>query len=276
VYAITHLASGRVYVGSASNISVRWKNHLITLRNKTHRNRFLQRAWNKYGESAFQWLIIEPASNAADLIAREQNWIDSLKASNPRHGYNAAPVAGSSLGVKHTPETIQKYRDAARARPPRSAEVNARFASFWKGRKQSAEHIANKASALRAYYARVPMSQETRAKMSASKKGIVWTAEQIARRLAWTRTPEGHSKFISMNIGRKLSPEHKAAISAANKGKQLSQEHRAKITAANLARWAKHRASTLLKGSPATTPCLLDSDRAAQRTGSEVPNEGCS
>lgn len=252
-----------MYVGSAINVGIRWSNHLVTLRNKTHHNRFLQRAWNKYGESSFRWLVVETVSNAADLIAREQHWIDALKAANPRHGYNLAPTAGSSLGVKHTAVARHNMSEAARRRPPRPREILLRLITSRKGKKNSPEHNAKISAALRGQI----IPPEARAKMSAAKKGIVWTAEQIARRLAWTKTPEGHAKFVSMNIGKKRSIEQKAAMSKARKGRKLSQEHRAKITAANLARWAKYRASfTLPQVSPATTLCPSGSDQKLRQT----------
>mgnify|MGYP001617485807 CR=1 FL=1 len=97
IYQIRHIASGKVYVGSAINPRDRWKNHRVLLRNGKHHSIHLQRAWNKYNEVAFIFEIIEPVLFIEDLIAREQYWIDTLKASTQKHGYNITPTAGSPI-----------------------------------------------------------------------------------------------------------------------------------------------------------------------------------
>jgi hypothetical protein len=46
------------------------------------------------------------------LLVREQHYIDMLD--SVEHGFNQAPQAGSSLGVKYSPETIAKHAEAHR------------------------------------------------------------------------------------------------------------------------------------------------------------------
>ena len=108
IYKITCAVTGKIYVGSAVNLYRRWyARHLPALRKNKHHNRYLQAAWNKYGENAFTYEAIEKCAKA-ELIAREQYWIDSLCAVDRRYGYNIAPVAGSTLGVPQS----QKSKDA--------------------------------------------------------------------------------------------------------------------------------------------------------------------
>lgn len=72
IYTLTNAVSGTVYVGQARNIRKRWEVHRSTLEHGTHRNGYLQRAWNKYGASAFRFEVILDLSNVPkdDLAAR--------------------------------------------------------------------------------------------------------------------------------------------------------------------------------------------------------------
>ncbi len=63
VYQIIHLETGRSYIGSSSPYLIyekpRWRAHLSELRKGTHHAKPLQEAWNKYGETAFAWHVLE-------------------------------------------------------------------------------------------------------------------------------------------------------------------------------------------------------------------------
>lgn len=108
VYKITCSVTGKVYVGSAVNLYRRWHaHHLPELRGNYHVNKYLQAAWNKYGEAAFGFTVLEEVP-VADLINCEQRWINKLQSANRRHGFNLCAVAASSLGTKHTAATKAK------------------------------------------------------------------------------------------------------------------------------------------------------------------------
>lgn len=97
VYLIEHVASGRVYVGSAANPSKRWSRHRSELVRGIHRNKHLQAAWTLYGAEGFRWrvlAVIEPSMR----IWLEQRAIDALEATNPERGFNKAAIAGVSYG----------------------------------------------------------------------------------------------------------------------------------------------------------------------------------
>ena len=97
VYEILNNTSGKRYVGSAVYFSARWGCHKRQLRAGTHHSAPLQRAWNKYGEAAFSFNKIL-VCRKEDLLLYEQHLIDALKPE-----YNVAKRAGSTLGVKATP-----------------------------------------------------------------------------------------------------------------------------------------------------------------------------
>lgn len=96
IYEIVNLVNGKRYVGSTIGFRRRWQDHRSYLRRERHHCQALQRAWLKYGEAAFAFRIIEQCS-PGDLLAREQAALDVL-----RPEYNVCPVAGSSLGVRHS------------------------------------------------------------------------------------------------------------------------------------------------------------------------------
>jgi group I intron endonuclease len=110
IYAITHLLSGRRYVGSAVRLVGRFKDHLYMLRKGNHHCRYLQNAWNKYGSGAFRFSVLERCSES-DLIEREQYWIDSTPSGTL---FNHALVAGSVLGIKRSEETKRKLSESRR------------------------------------------------------------------------------------------------------------------------------------------------------------------
>jgi group I intron endonuclease len=100
IYAITCVSTGKVYVGSASNISKRWSRHRKDLRAGCHTNPHLQSAWKKHGEHGFVFSILELTD---DLSSREQFWMDRMKCSDRRWGFNLCPTARSSRGRPPNP-----------------------------------------------------------------------------------------------------------------------------------------------------------------------------
>lgn len=120
VYAITHLASGRSYVGSTTNLSKRWSRHRQELRDGIHRNAHLQAAWELYGAEAFAWRILaicEPAFR----IELEQRFIDGWDLTNPDRGFNRAAIASVSYGGaawERTPEWRHMQAQAWKLRRP--------------------------------------------------------------------------------------------------------------------------------------------------------------
>ncbi len=95
IYKIRNLINNKIYVGSTKNIKARWAKHKALLRHNKHQNTHLQNAWNKYGEGAFVFEVIEEC-RIENLISREQFFINSL---NP--DYNQTTIAGK---VEMTPE----------------------------------------------------------------------------------------------------------------------------------------------------------------------------
>lgn len=107
VYIITNQVSGNIYVGSSRKMRSRFYDHRKALKAGTHHTIALQRAWNKYGPDVFTFEFALFCS-AENCLFYEQTLMDNLQ---PK--YNSARVAGSSLGIKRTPEQKARVKAAA-------------------------------------------------------------------------------------------------------------------------------------------------------------------
>lgn len=117
IYKIVHLATGRAYIGSAKDFARRWQQHYGALMANRHKAKHLQSAWNKYGNDAFHFDVIEFVGDIALLINREQYYLDQRFAEKGSKEFNTSPIAGSQLGYRHSPETRVKLRQASRHLP---------------------------------------------------------------------------------------------------------------------------------------------------------------
>lgn len=79
IYCIENIVNHKIYIGSSKNIYQRLLKHFALLRHNKHENAHLQNAWNKYGESSFEWFIIEKC-DITILTRREQYCIDLFEA----------------------------------------------------------------------------------------------------------------------------------------------------------------------------------------------------
>lgn len=117
IYKITNKINGKMYIGSAVNISNRFSTHQYSLSNNKHKNSHLQSAWNLYGSEAFLFEILELVEKD-QLIEREQYYIDLFNSSHREIGYNKAKLAGSTVGIKASVETRLKQSAARVGKAP--------------------------------------------------------------------------------------------------------------------------------------------------------------
>lgn len=116
----------KFYIGSAVDIRRRWRQHLYLLRKNEH-NPIIQNHYNKYGESDFIFIILEPCFPEF-LIVREQYYIDAFKPI-----FNAVQKAQNSFGFKHSKESNRKNRIAHLGKKD-SPEVKLKKSLAHKGR----------------------------------------------------------------------------------------------------------------------------------------------
>lgn len=233
VYVIENLIDGKKYIGSASlSFYKRKVDHWRKLRKGKHWNRYLQSAWNKHGESAFQFRVMEYCL-PAHAVGVEQVYIDYYQGLNPNQVYNLSPTAGSVKGCRHSPETLLKMSSSLKGKFP-SLETRAKISAAKTGK---------------------TASPETRAKMSASAKRFVslklarekvlWTPEQRAKISVANRgrkhTPEAKARIATFQRGRKASAETRAKMSASGKNRVITQETRSRLSAARKAYLASQK-----------------------------------
>jgi group I intron endonuclease len=214
IYEIVNLVNGKRYVGSAVEFARRWRGHRSCLVRGKHHSRYLQNAWNKYGEAAFDFRVIE-LCDPQILIEREQFHI------NERAEYNCSPSAGSILGLKLTEEQKQRRRGrkqspewvakrlAAHIGAKRSPETRAKIAAKARGRKLP------------------PRSAEYRQKISERTKGRQMSPEHMAK------LQEGRRNRIFTDQQRMaLSEALKQSYQDGRRSRERPPEYRAKIAAA--------------------------------------------
>lgn len=187
IYRIACSANGKFYIGSTVNQTQRWARHRRQMRDGTHPNKNMLASWNKYGEAAFVFEVLESVDDPAALFAAEQKYLDehagkdycfnwSLYAGAPMRGKSGSEtpnygkklpeevrekISASLMGEnhpnwgKHLPESIKIKIKESNLRHPH------------KERKHTPEAIAKIAAASRGR----PVSEETRAKRSAALKG---------------------------------------------------------------------------------------------------------
>lgn len=102
IYKITNTVNGKFYIGSAVDFKRRWNVHRCQLRQGRHHSPHLQRAWDKLGENAFEFSVIECVEKDS-LLQVEQQYLDKLKPFDGHVGYNISEKAtGVGLpGVKN-------------------------------------------------------------------------------------------------------------------------------------------------------------------------------
>jgi len=145
IYQWTHNESGKIYIGSAFDLSKRLKDYYSTYY-LNRANSYICKAIICHTHSAFSLSILEyiDVSPARAIIAaqpgnsskkeiqklileREQYYLDLIFSVEEPNTYNLLKEAGSRLGSKHSPETITKI----------SGENNSFF-----GKTHSAETVA--------------------------------------------------------------------------------------------------------------------------------------
>ena len=116
IYQIVNKVTQKRYIGKSSNIASRWRGHKYDLRNNTHPNDYLQKAWNKHGEINFDFEILQLCS--LDLCSLyEDYWVKVLKTEDREFGYNLKPT--DPLGTSgFSQETIEKIRKANKGKRP--------------------------------------------------------------------------------------------------------------------------------------------------------------
>jgi group I intron endonuclease len=196
IYKIMNSTTGEFYIGSSVNTTRRMGVHKSQLRGNYHNNQHLQRSWNKYGETSFEFSVVELCSSSADeLINREQHYIDTFHPT-----FNILSVAYSFSGYHHTEDARRRIGNAHKGN------------KYALGNRDTDERKLERIKMLRGR----KQTDGAKKKISEFQKSRVHTEEE-KRKISKTRT------------GYKLSDTTKKKLSDINKAKTLSPETREKI-----------------------------------------------
>lgn len=103
IYQIVNINTGKSYIGSSSRIHQRFYEHKNALRKNKHFNRYLQNAWNKYGEDNFVFRILEEVSKEDSkrynlLHDLENVYINKYLSNIEEKGYNIeSPILSTKI-----------------------------------------------------------------------------------------------------------------------------------------------------------------------------------
>lgn len=198
IYKIINTVNGKFYVGSTTNTRERFRTHRNRLRKNRHHAKHLQAAWNKYGEKAFVFIVIETIPAEESLQEAENKWL--AEHVGKEHCYNKSRYSDTPM------RGIKKENHPNFGKPKTDAEreaISATLKAFY------AEDIAN--------HPRF------------GKRHTEETKERIRQKKLNNPTQAW--------LGKKRSEETKAKISAAQqgvskgRGRKVSEEGKAKIRA---------------------------------------------
>ena len=91
IYKITNIVNNKIYIGSSNDVFKRKREHISALKNNTHCNIHLQRAYNYYGEDSFIFEVIELCEEG-NLLEVEQKYLDKYF-DDGINCYNENPIA---------------------------------------------------------------------------------------------------------------------------------------------------------------------------------------
>lgn len=174
IYKITLRKDGRIYIGSAVNVSKRWQLHKNNA-NSNRNGQVITRALRKYGFDSFDWEIVEECPENI-LLEREQYYLDSLLPFvHLGRGFNVRKKADSNLGISLSKKTKQKMSSASKGKPKSQNHKNNMSKEWHKNRgelyfkKISERMIGDNNPAKR---------PEVRKKISESRMGQTWRDDE--------------------------------------------------------------------------------------------------
>lgn len=119
IYKITNKLNGRIYIGSAKRFKERWQSHAYSLRKQKHSNKFLQADFNKCGEEAFVFEVIEVTEGKSkeERLLIEEKYIKEYydKKGNTCYNLTTRAVSPEGCELKNSEETKIKRSNASKA-----------------------------------------------------------------------------------------------------------------------------------------------------------------
>ena len=188
IYGIVNKINGNIYVGkTGNNFGDRRDCHFAALRGGYGVNQHLQRAWDKYGEDQFEFVVLQECTKEDDLNDLERMYIEKSKSAGSC--YNIADGGeGGLLGRHLSDETKRKIGDKNRVnmtgrtasdqtKRKMSASQKARFAEMTQSER---EEYGRRMSKIASGYTWSDDAKQRFSEMQSTKpNGASYTVEQI-------------------------------------------------------------------------------------------------
>ncbi len=159
IYKIINLKTNKFYVGSAVDFVRRKREHWRRLRGGFSHNKYLQASWNKHGEEAFVFVVVEEHP-VEGLLEVENKWLQEH--TGKLYCYNIS-IDAVAFGLGKTGELNPSWGKKFSHTP----EAKVKIGAAGRGRIQSAETINKRRSTMRGHTVRV----ETREKIRQANLG---------------------------------------------------------------------------------------------------------
>lgn len=222
IYKIINNINGKFYVGSTTNTRERFRTHRNRLRKNRHHCKHLQASWNKHGEKAFVFVVVEAVEAEDSLQAAEDKWLAEHVGKAycyNKSRYSDAPMRGVT-GLDHPNFGVPKTEEERQA-------ISATLKAFY------AEDITNHPRFGKTH------TEETKERIRQKK-----LANPSRHWLGKKRSDETKEKISAVQRGkpkapgRKVSPEGMAKIRAAAeagsynhwKGRKHTEEAKTKMS----------------------------------------------
>lgn len=177
IYKITFQSNVKdlCYIGSSKDIEKRIKVHKKDLRIGIHANKFMQEDWNKYGESNFQFEILELVEDIELLTERESYYIEYYKSYRP-FGYNIQRKPFRSNSDEWTDEKRQAMSKSLKKYYENNEAPFKGKKHTMEARKKMSEVNKLRTGSKNSFYGK-KHTEETKKKMSKNRKSYSPTEE---------------------------------------------------------------------------------------------------
>lgn len=124
IYQILNTVNNKRYIGqSIQRDKQRLWEHKTYLKNGTHQNRHLQRAWNKYGSDKFEFSILCIAKTLSELNELEEDYISKFNTLHREFGYNIRGGGNNRFLSDETKRLISKNKTGVSVHTEKSKKL---------------------------------------------------------------------------------------------------------------------------------------------------------
>lgn len=179
IYKITCSGNNKVYIGQSVAIGRRWATHKRELSNGTHSNKYLQRAYDKYGEKSFSYEVIELCKKEK-LNEREQFYIKIFD--SYRNGFNC------DLGGRNISNEVNPMYKKSGKLSPRFVDIiyqldnKGQIINKYESANLAAKAIGGQAAhiqdCLKTWKKHTPSTAATASRERMTHKGFYWIYEK--------------------------------------------------------------------------------------------------